>query len=70
MTTLEALADAITDALNSNKVADVLAILAGSLVGLTTELVRRQGENPDKEITLNGGESRDITIHAKKAGVE
>ena len=66
MSEIEKLGNAISDALDTCPVADVLSVLTGALVGLTVELVRRKGEDVNKEITLNGGDQRDITIHAPK----
>lgn len=45
---------------------DALAIVTGSFVGLTLELLRRQGHTPDGDIRIDGGEQRDVTIHAPK----
>jgi hypothetical protein len=67
MSDIEKLGAAISDALDKCPVADVLSVLTGSLVGLTVELVRRKGEDVNKQITLDGGEQRDITIHPPKA---
>ena len=61
---IEKLEEDIGTALDHAPVADVLAILTGAFVGLTVELVRRQGHDPEERITINGGTSRDITIHA------
>ena len=63
---LENLGAAIERALDECPVSEVLSILTGSLVGLTVELVRRQGEDINKPITLNGGDQRDITISPPK----
>ena len=70
MKTLEALGDAVANALDDpdNNVSDVLSVLTGVFVRLCVELVRRNGADPEKQITLNGGDSRDITIHPKKGG--
>ena len=62
MSALKTLGDAIERALEECPVSDVLSILTGYLVGLTVELVRRQGEDTNKSITLSGGDQRDITI--------
>lgn len=67
MSALKALGKAIEQALDECPVSDVLSVLTGSLVGLTVELVRRQGEDINKAITLNGGDQRDITILPPKA---
>ena len=63
---LENLGAAIERALDECSVSDVLSILTGSLVGLVVELVRRQGEDINKPITLDGGNQRDITISPPK----
>ena len=63
--TLEDLGDAITDALATNPVQDVLGVLCGSLVGLVRELTIRSGNDPEKTITLDAGPGqRKIEIHA------
>ena len=64
MSSLEDLGDAISEALETNPVSDVLGVLAGALVGLVKELTRRQGHDPDKTITIKGEGQREITIHA------
>ena len=66
MNDLKKLADAITAALRSCPTADVLSVLTGSFVSLTIELVRRSGNDADKEVKIDGGKMRDITIHALK----
>jgi hypothetical protein len=66
MSALENLGAAIAKALDEAPVSDVLSILTGSFVGLTVELVRRQGHDVSKEIKVDGGDNRDITIHAVK----
>jgi hypothetical protein len=66
MTPLENLGAAIRHALDECPVSDVLAVLTGSLVGLAVELVRRQGHDTTKTITLAGGEQRDVIISAQK----
>lgn len=60
------ISEAIEQALNVATVTEVLSVLTGSFVGLTAELVRRQGYDADKEIKVDGGAQRDITIHARK----
>ena len=66
MSALEDLGDAIADALDECPAADVLSVLIGALVGLAVELVRRQGHDTTKSITLAVGEQRDVTISAQK----
>lgn len=63
---LEALKDSITGALEKAPAADVLGVLIGSFVGLTTELMRRQGLDASMELFIDGGKGRDVTIHAVK----
>lgn len=63
---LNKLSDAIAQALKTHPAADVLTIITGCFVGLTLELVRRSGNDVEKEITINGGKQRDVTIHAPK----
>lgn len=43
-----------------------LCLLTGAFVGLTLELIWRQGHEPVGDVLIDGGESRDITIHAAK----
>ena len=66
MNDIKKLADAITTALKSCPTADVLSVLTSSFVSLTIELVRRSGNDVDKEVKIDGGKMRDITIHAPK----
>lgn len=73
MNEIKKLADAIERALEKCPVSEVLSVLTGCFVGLTVELVRRQcgpGEDMNKPITIDGGKSRDITIHAPKDGAK
>ena len=63
---IEKLGAAIELALKEASVSAVLSILTGSFVGLTVELVRRQGYDVNEEIKVDGGNQRDITIHAPK----
>ncbi|HEF4732692.1 hypothetical protein KTE71_30595 [Burkholderia multivorans] len=63
---IEALGEAIDRALDDAPVTDVLAFVTGVFVGLTLELVRREGHDVNKEIRIDGVEQRDITIHAPK----
>lgn len=64
--TTDSISTAIEDALKTTPASEVLAILTGAFVGLTVELVRRQGHDADKQIMVDGGEKRDITIHPVK----
>ncbi|KAA1012990.1 hypothetical protein FVF58_09360 [Paraburkholderia panacisoli] len=66
MSAIENLGTAIEKALDDEPVSDVLAVLTGAFVSLTVELVRRQGHDVTKEIKVDGGRQRDITIHAPK----
>lgn len=43
-----------------------LEIITGYFVGLITSLLTAHGKDADQEIVINGGASRDITIHAVK----
>lgn len=63
---IESLGEAIDRALDDAPVTDVLAFITGVFVGLTLELVRREGHDVNKEIRIDGVEQRDITIHAPK----
>lgn len=66
MSDLTKIGDAITKALKTCPASDVLTVLTGSFVSLTIELVRRSGNDVDKEVKIDGGKMRDITIHAPK----
>ena len=48
---------------NPNK---ALSALTEHFVGLTVALVEANGGGSAGEITIDGGDSRDITIHARK----
>ncbi len=63
---IQKLCAAIESALDEADVSEVLSVLTGAFVGLTVELVRRQGHDVSKQITVDGGKNRDITIHAVK----
>jgi hypothetical protein len=65
-TALDKLGAAIEHALGEESASSVLSVLTGAFVGLTVELVRRQGHDVSKEIKVDGGLNRDITIHAPK----
>mgnify|MGYP001616632608 CR=1 FL=1 len=43
-----------------------ISLLTGALVGLIEFLVEGNGGDPKKEIMIDGGENRDLTIHANK----
>lgn len=66
MNPIAQLGQAISDALDAAPAADVLSVLTGAFVGLTVELCRRQGHDTDREIKVDGGKQRDITIHPPK----
>jgi len=66
MSAIKNLEEAIEQALEEEPVADVLSVLTASFVALTVEVVRRQGLDVSKEIKIDGGEQRDVTIHAPK----
>ena len=63
---IDKLGAAIELALDEAPASDVLSVLSGAFVGLTVELVRRQGHDVSKEIKVDGGRQRDVTIHAPK----
>ena len=59
--------EAIENALENCPINDVLSVLTGAFVGLVVELVRRNGQDTNKQITIDGGStSRNITIHPPK----
>lgn len=47
---------------------DAISLLVGALVGLVEFLIEEKGEDNTKQITLNGGENRDVIICASKNG--
>ena len=57
---------ALDRAIKEEDTCDILSVITGSFVGLTIELVRLQGHDQTKEIFLDGGQQRDITIHEEK----
>lgn len=63
---IERLGAAIEGALEEADVSEVLSVLTGAFVGLTVELVRREGGDVSGQIVVDGGKNRDITIHAEK----
>lgn len=63
---IDKLGAAIETALSEAPTTDVLSILTASLVGLTVELARRNGHDERREIKIDGGNQRDVTIHARK----
>ncbi|ARV17371.1 hypothetical protein AEP_00409 [Curvibacter sp. AEP1-3] len=70
LSALDKLGVAIEQALDAAPVSDVLSILTGAFVGLTLEVVRRQGHDVNLPVKVNGGTNRDITIHAPKGPSE
>ncbi len=66
MSALQEMGNAISRALDECPASDVLSVLTGAFAGLTIELIRQSGNNPDLDITIDGGNERNITIHAKK----
>lgn len=52
--------------LASEDIAMALSVLTGCFVSLTLEVMRRNGHTPDGSIKIDGGDNRDITIHAPK----
>lgn len=67
---IDKLGAAIEQALEEAPVSDVLSILVAAFVGVTVEMVRREGEDVAKEIKIDGGAQRDVTIHAPKSAKE
>lgn len=67
---IDALSAALEMAVDEAPIADVLSVLTGVFVGLTVELVRRQGLDVSREIKIDGGRQRDITIHPAKVAVQ
>jgi hypothetical protein len=63
---IDALGEAISNAIRDADIHDVLALLTGAFVGITMEIVRREGHDDSKAIKLDGGPNRDITIHEAK----
>ena len=47
--------------------AQALQLITGMFVGLTVELVSRQGVDASRDILIDGCARRDITIHALKS---
>lgn len=63
--TAECFQTALLDMLE-NDYAATLSIVTGTFVSLTMEVLRRNGHESDGEIRIDGGENRDVTIHARK----
>lgn len=47
-----------------------LQLITGMFVGLMLEYLRRRGLETARDIKIDGGKSRDITIHAPKMTAE
>uniref|UniRef100_UPI00333EE9E3 hypothetical protein n=1 Tax=Castellaniella defragrans TaxID=75697 RepID=UPI00333EE9E3 len=52
--------------LAAQRPAEALSIITGCFVSLVVAFVDAKDEDPQKEIKINGGDQRDITIHAAK----
>lgn len=50
--------------------AQALSILTGVFVSLTLSLLRNEGHEPIGDVRIDGGDNRDITIHAPKVSEE
>lgn len=48
---------------------EALSLLTGCFVSLTLHLLYSEGHQPAGDIKIDGGEQRDITIHAPKRPV-
>lgn len=67
MSAMDDLRESIERALDECPVADVMGVITAVMVSLAVELVRRNGHDADKPITLQAWPGRDITISAPKA---
>lgn len=45
---------------------DALAVITGAFVSLTLAVVKNAGHSVEGDLRIDGGENRDITIHAPK----
>ena len=68
MSALTDMGAAIEHALEECPATDVLSIITGTFVSLTVELCRRQGLDVNRQIRVDGGKQRDVTIHEPKKG--
>lgn len=59
--------DAFDRFLGQVGMADAMSVATGMFVSLVVGYLKHKGEDIDKAITINGGDQRDITIHAPKA---
>lgn len=53
--------------MDQTSIEDAMSVAAGLFVSLVTGYMEHRGEDSSKEITIDGGDNRDITIHAAKA---
>ena len=51
-------------------IADAMSVATGIFVSLVVGYLEHKGEDPNKSITINGGDQRDVTIHASKQVVQ
>lgn len=52
--------------MEQTSVSDALSVATGLFVGLVVSYTKHRGHDANKEITINGGDQRDITIHPAK----
>lgn len=52
--------------MDQTSVADAMSVATGMFVSLVVGYTEQQGEDGSKSITVDGGDQRDITIHAVK----
>lgn len=64
----DAYADAVVRLVEREGMREALSIVTASFVGLVTTAMEQAGHKPDGQIRIDGGKSRDITIHAAKGG--
>lgn len=64
--TAEQFQDALLEMIDEEGMNFALSIVTGTFVGLTLQALREQGHEPEGEVLINGGDSRDVTIHAAK----
>lgn len=67
MTKAETRAQEAIEALVAQSPRKALSLITGNFVGLLRAAAKQAGQDPDKEIYVDGGTSRSITIHAHKA---
>lgn len=66
MSALEEMAASIERALDECVTSEVLSVLTGAFVGVTLAVAKAHGCDTNTAFLIDGGESRDITIHAPK----